>query len=154
MDRSTRIRMVLAAPVLGAVYFYLLIYSIGWTSAQRWPLWWYGVFPSRHSAGVTWLIVLHTAGVLSAAAPVGIATVVLMRREAVLLATIVGVLGSMLGIMPSTNSDIWPLYWNSHPVFVVTDEIKIIGAVPLAAWLIRKVSSNGGIFGADIRQQA
>jgi hypothetical protein len=154
MERSARLRLGLTALALGALYFYLLLYLIGWTSWHHWPSWWYGAFPSRHSAGVAWIIILHTAGVLSAAVPVAIAAVVIMRREAVLLAAIVGVLGSALGLLSSIDSNVWPLFWTSHPIFVVTDPIKIIAAVPLTAWLIRRISSRSKLSTTAMRQRA
>jgi hypothetical protein len=36
MERSVQLRLVLAAPVLGAIYYYFLIFLISWTSASIW----------------------------------------------------------------------------------------------------------------------
>jgi hypothetical protein len=44
MNFATRTRLVLAAAVLGAVYFYLLVFLIGLTSTRLWPAWWYVSF--------------------------------------------------------------------------------------------------------------
>src|SRR5260221_12886742 len=101
MERSVRLRLVLAAPVLAALYFYLVIFAIGWTSAQHWPSWWFGAFPSRHFAAVAWMVILHTVGVLSAAVLTAIAAVIIVRKEAVLLGAIVGVLATILAVSPS-----------------------------------------------------
>jgi hypothetical protein len=111
MERSVRLRLVLAAPVLAALYFYLLVLLIGWTSAQHWPSWWFGVFPSRHFAAITWMVVLHTIGVFSAAVPIA-------------------------------------------PVYFVTDQIKLLVAVPFAASLIRKLSASNGLPMTAFRQRA
>lgn len=144
MERSVRLRLVLAAPVLAALYFYLLVFLIGLTSAQHWPSWWFGVFPSRHFAAVLWLVVLHTTGVLSAAVPIAFAAVIIVRKKAVFLGAIVGLLATILAVLPSLSQQIWPIVWNSHPVFFITDQIKLLVAVPFVVWLIRKLSAGDG----------
>lgn len=145
MDRSFRLRLVLAAPVLGAAYYYLLIFLIGWTSASPWPSWWIGAFPNRHIAALIWIIGSHTIGVLSAAIPVAIAAVLLVRAQAMLLGVIVGVIATSLGVLPSLTPDIWPLVWNTHPIYFITDQIKLLVAVPVAIWIIQKLLSQRGL---------
>src|SRR5208282_3133474 len=142
MERSVRLRFVLAAPVLAASYFYLLIFLIGWTSTRFWPSWWFGVFPSRHIAALTWTVGLHTIGVLSAALPVAVAAVVIARERAALLGVIVGAIATTFAVLPSLRPDIWPLIWNNHPIYFVTDQIKLLVAVPIAVWIIRKLFSH------------
>ena len=154
MERSVRLRLALAAPVLAALYFYLLVILIGWTSAQHWPSWWFGVLPSRHVAAVAWMVALHTIGVLSAAVPIAFVAVVIVRKEAVFLGAIVGVLATILAVLPSLSAHIWPIVWNSHPVYFVTDQIKLLVAVPFAAWLIRKLSASNGLPMTAFRQRA
>jgi hypothetical protein len=144
MERSIRIRFGLAAPILGFVYFYLLVLLIGLTSSTLRPSWWIDIFPNRHVAAVMWLICLHTAGVVFAAIPMAIAVVAVVRERAVLLGAIVGVVATALTIIPSLRPDIWQLAWSSHPIFFITDQIKLIVAVPLAAWMILKLISRGG----------
>ncbi len=145
MERSVRLRLVFAAPVLAAMYFYLVVLALGWTSAQHWPSWWFGVFPSRHFAAVAWMVILHTVGVFSAASVIAVAAVIIVRKEAVLLGAIVGVLATILAVSPSLSENIWPIVWNSHPVFFVTDQIKLLVAVPFAAWVVRKLSSSNSL---------
>jgi hypothetical protein len=69
MERSVRLRLGFAAPVLAALYFYLLVFLISGTSAKQWPSWWFGIFPTRHITAVTWMVLLHTIAVFSAALP-------------------------------------------------------------------------------------
>ncbi len=145
MDRSVRLRLVLAAPVLGAVYYYLLIFLIGWTSASPWPSWWIGAFPNRHVAALIWIIGSHTIGVFSAAIPIAFATMLIVRGQAMLLGIIVGVIATILAVSPSLTPDIWPLVWNSHPIFFITDQIKLLVAVPVAIWIIRKLLPQNGL---------
>jgi hypothetical protein len=142
MSVAARIRFALAAGVLAAVYYYLLVYLVGWTSAHERPGWWLGVFPTRHSAVIAWLVALHTAAVLLAALPVALVTVIIARREAVLLGLTVAVLATVVAVAPSLSSTIWPLIWNSHPIFFITDQIKLIVAVPAVAWVLRAASSD------------
>jgi hypothetical protein len=145
MERSVRLRLGLAAPVLGALYYYLLVFLIGWTSAVlQWPSWWLGVFPSRHIAAVTWLVCVHTIGVISAAIPVAAMAIAIVRERAVLLGILAAAMATTVGILPSLRSDIWPLIWNNHPIFFITDQIKLLVAVPFAAWIIRKPFSSSG----------
>jgi MFS family permease len=141
MNLTARIRFSLAALALAAAYFYLLIYIIGWMSAHHWPTWWFDVFPSRHVGAVMWLVTLHTAAVLLAALPIGIAAVIIGRRRAVLLALVAAALATLGSIAPSFAPTIWPNVW-SHPLFFVTDQIKLVVAVPFIAWVLRAASSN------------
>jgi hypothetical protein len=142
MTINARIRFGLAATVLAVAYFYLLVHLVGWMSVHQRPGWWLGVFPTRHIAAVTWLVVLHTAAVPSAALPVAVAAVVLLRQQAVQLGLVAVALATAAAITPSLSSTIWPIIWNSHPVFFVTDQIKLIVAVPFIAWVLRSASSN------------
>ena len=141
MNLTARIRFFLAALALAAGYFYLLIYIIGWMSAHHWPSWWFDVFPSRHVGAEMWLITLHTAAVLLAALPIGIAAVIITRKNAVLLALIAALLATLASLALTFAPTIWPNVW-SHPVFFVTDQIKLIVAVPFIAWVLRAASSN------------
>lgn len=145
MERSVRLRLGLAAPVLGALYFYLLVFLIGSISAilQR-PSWWLGIYPNQHIAAVTWLVCVHTIGVISAAIPIAAMAVVIARERAVLLGILAAAIATTLGILSSLPSATWPLVWNSHPVFFITDQIKLLGAVPFGAWIIRKLLSSSG----------
>src|SRR5450631_2428249 len=94
MTNSAKIPFALAAGVLATVYYYLLDYIVGLTMARHWPSWWFGLFPSRHVAGVAWLVTLHTIGVLSAAFPVGFASVIIARNRGILLGAIAGFLAT------------------------------------------------------------
>ncbi len=142
MTITARIRFALTAAVLAAAYFYLLVYLVGWMSVHQRPGWWLGAFPTRYVAAITWLIVLHTAAVLCAALPVAVAAVVLARQKAVQLGLVAAVLATAAAIIPSLSSTIWPIIWNSHPVLFVTDQIKIVVAVPFIDWVLRSASSN------------
>lgn len=142
MPVTSRIRFGVAAVVLAAVYYYLLVFLVGWTSMHERPGWWVGVFPTRHLAVITWLVALHTVAVLLAALPVAVATVLIARGEAVLLGFTVAVSATVVAVAPSLSSTIWPLIWASHPIFFLTDQIKLIVAVPAVAWVLRAASSN------------
>jgi hypothetical protein len=138
----TRIRFTSAAVVLAAVYYYLLVFLVGWTSGHERPGWWLGLFTTRHFAVIAWLITLHTAAVLLAALPIAVATVVIARREVVLLSLTVAVLATVVAVAPTFSSAIWHLISDSHPMFFITDQIKIIVAVPAVAWVLRAASSH------------
>jgi biotin transporter BioY len=153
MERSTRIRLGLAAPTLGFLYFYLLVLLIGWMSSTHRPSWWFDIFPSRQVVAVVWLICLHTIGVVFAAVPIAIAVVAIARERAVLLGVIVGVVATTLTILPSLRPDIWQLAWSSHPIFFITDQIKLLVAVPLVAWIIQKIFSRDGLSPTALRKQ-
>lgn len=99
MSFAARTRLVLAAAVLAAVYYYLLIFLIGLTSTRLWPTWWYGVFPSRHVAVVTWMTGWHTIGVLCAALPVAVASVIIIRDRAALRGALAGALATILAVL-------------------------------------------------------
>jgi hypothetical protein len=86
-----------------------------------------------------WIIGSHTVGVFSAAIPIAVAAVLIVREQAMLLGTIVAAIATLLGILPSLTPDIWPLIWNSHPIYFITDQIKLLAAVPVAVWIIRRL---------------
>jgi hypothetical protein len=142
MTVVARVRFAVVAVLLSVVYYYLLIYIVGWMSAQRLPGWWLGAFPSRHVGLTIWLIAEHSVAVLSAAVPVGVAAVLLFRQSAVQLGLIAGSIATAASVVPSLTPTIWPLIWSNHPVFFVTDQIKLIAAVPFVAWVLRGASSN------------
>jgi hypothetical protein len=142
MTLTARIGFSLAALVLAAGYSYLLIYLIGWMATHHWPSWWFDVFPSRHVGAVTWLVILHTTAVLLAALPIGIAAVMIARKKAVLLGLIAASLATVVAVAPSLAPTIWPTVWSSHPIFFVTDQIKLVVAVPFVAWVLRRAFSN------------
>lgn len=142
MTANARLRFALIAVALAAAYYYLLIYIVGWVSAHDRPVWWVGVFPSRRIGALAWLIALHTFAVLSAAFPVALAAVLLARKIAVQLGLLAAAMTTVVAVVPSLISSVWPLIWNSHPVFFVTDQLKIIMAVPFIAWVIRSTSSR------------
>jgi len=152
MDRSVRFRLVLAAPVLGAMYFYLLLFLIGWISASAWPSWWMGSFPTRRIAALIWIVGTHTIGVFAAAIPVAVAAVLVLRERAMLLGTIAGAIATFLAVLPSLTPEIWPLVWSSHPIFFVTDQIKLLIAIPAAVWVIRMLLSQNRMPTAAIRR--
>jgi hypothetical protein len=142
MTVAARIRFALAAMIFGVVYYYLLVYLIGWMSTQQRLGWWIGKFPTRRIGALGWLILLHTSAVLLAALPIAIAAVLIERTRAVLLALTAAVLATVAAVAPSLSSTILPIIWNNSPIMFVTDQAKLIVAVPLIAWVLRVASSN------------
>jgi len=142
MNVTARIRFVLAAAVLSVIYFYLLVYLLGWMSAYERPGWWLGFFPTRLSGVLGWLILLHTASVLFAAFPVAVAALAIARKNAVQLGLLAAGLATVADILPVFSSTVGPLIWKSHPVFFVTDHVKLIIAVPLLVWVLGRATSN------------
>lgn len=139
---APRIRFVLAAVVLGIVYYYLLVFLVGWISTHERPGWWLGVFPTRRIGVLGWLIALHTAAVSFAALPVAVAAVIIARSHAILLALTAAVLATATAAIPLFSSTIWPIIWSSEPVFFVTDQVKLIVAVPFFGWVLRAAFFN------------
>jgi hypothetical protein len=121
MTIAARIRFALTAMILGIVYYYLLVYLVGWMSTHERPGWWIGML---------------------AALPIAVAAVIIERTRAVLLALTAAVLATVAAVVPSLSSTIWPIIWSSNPILFVTDQAKLIVAVPLIAWVLRAASSN------------
>jgi hypothetical protein len=142
MTVAARIRFALAAVILGVMYYYLLVYLVGWMSTHERPGWWVGMFPTRRIGALGWLVLLHTAAVLLAALPVAVAAVIIEPTKAVLVALTAAVLATIVAVVPSLSSTIWPIIWNSNPILFVTDQAKLIVAVPFIAWVLRAASSN------------
>jgi hypothetical protein len=142
MPTALKVRFIVAVPVLGAVYYFLLVYLIGYSSAIPRPSAWIPAFPAQHIAAIVWLVFLHTLAVLGAALPIAVASILIARERAAQLGICVAALATAVGIDPSLSPTIWPLVWDNHPVFFITDNLKLIAAVPLLAWAIRKVPSD------------
>ncbi len=130
-------RFALAALILGAAYYYWLIYLLGWLNSHERPAWWVGLFSTRLIGALGWLIALHTTAVLLAALPVAFAAVIFMRTKAVLLALTAAVLVAATDVVLVSNSSFWPIIWNDHPMLFVTDHLKIVVAAPLIACVLR-----------------
>jgi hypothetical protein len=92
-----------------------------------------------------WIIGSHTIGVFSTAIPIAIAAVLIVREQPLLLGIIVGAITTLLGILPSLAADLWPLIWNGHPIYFITDQIKLLAAVPAAVWIIRTLMPQSGL---------
>jgi hypothetical protein len=88
------------------------------------------------------MVILHSAAVLSAALPVAVASLLIDRNRAVLIGTLAGASAVVIALLLSLTPAIWPVIWNSHPVFFITDQIKLIVAVPFVAWIIRSAFNN------------
>ena len=142
MPAATSVRFMVAVPLLGAAYYYLLLYVVGYSAAMPRPLWWVPAFPTRHLVAIIWLVLVHTLGVLAAALPIAVAAILIRRDRAAQLGICVGAVATIAGIYPALSPTIWPLLWDSHPVFFVTDTLKLIAAVPVVAWAIQKLPSN------------
>lgn len=142
MERFARIRLVLSIMALAVAYYYLLIYLVGWTSAQPWPGWWFALFPSRRIVVISWMVILHTIAVLSAASPVAVASLLIDRTRALWVGAIAGAIATAASVLPSLAPTIWPLIWNGYPVLFVADQIKLVAAIPLLVWVIGKLSPN------------
>lgn len=141
MTVTARIRFVLSTVILGVMYYYLLVYLVGWMSTQERPGWWIGMFPARRIGVLGWLVLLHTSAVFLAALPIAVAAIIIERTRAVLLALTSAVLATTVALAPSLSSTIWPIIWSSSPILFVTDQAKLIVAVPLIAWVLRAASS-------------
>lgn len=141
MVRSAKIGLALAATMLAVVYYFLLISIVGRVMATHGPAWWYELRVNRHVASTVWLVAAHTIAVLTAALPIAIASVTIADKKAVLLASAAGALAVVIALVPMTSAT-WSLVWAGHPYFFVADQIKIIVAVPLAAWVISRASSH------------
>jgi hypothetical protein len=107
--------------------------------------------PNRHLAARIWIIGFHTIGMFSAAIPIAIAVVLIVREKATLLGICVGVIATTVAVLPSLTPSIWPLVWNSHPIFFITDQIKLLIAVPVAIWIIQKLLPQNGLPTAAFR---
>ena len=156
MTVTARSWFVLAAVVLSAAYYYSAMYVLGWMSGHERPGWWMRAFPSRLSGALAWVIVLHSAFVLCAALPVAVAAVAIAKKRATQLGLLAAVLATIASMFPLIGSTAWSLVWNSEPILFVTDQIKLIVAVPFIAWIIQRTSSNnrfersrGRVFGSQ-----
>jgi hypothetical protein len=144
------IRVALMVVVLAAAYDYFLLHISDFLTALAWPHWWMSAFPTRSIAAQSWLIGIHTSIVLLAAAPVALASLWLLPTRTALLAALAGLAVAVVEVLPATTPELWRVVWGAHPVFFVTDNLKIIFAMPLLVWLLRRLPSNTGWSGRDL----
>jgi hypothetical protein len=124
---------------MAAVYYYLLLNILGWLMAQHWPAWWLWTFPSRHSGLTAWILTLHALGVLTAALPLAFICIILLRPYAILLGASAGVLAALAAVIPGIVGGLFPLMWDSHPISFVTDQVELLFAIPVLAWVAGKL---------------
>jgi hypothetical protein len=144
MTTSQHIRAGIAVAVLAIAYYYLLLYVIGYAMTIHWPSWWYVALPKGKAAAQLWLVVLHTSAVLIAAAPVALLSRVVLYRRRVLLTAAAGVVAVVALNLPA-YPDAFALSWKQHPIFLITDNLKCLLAVPLLAWLLGAAPSNNSL---------
>jgi hypothetical protein len=134
------IRFWASLALLTTLYYFLLIWLLGYTSALGWPKWWLTLFGTGGGAKVAWIITTHTFGVLCAALPIALCAS--LDRRALLLGTLVAGLTAALLIYPSLRPEIWALIQTNHPGYFVIDNAKIVVAVPVLVYLLRRMPSN------------
>jgi hypothetical protein len=140
MRSGQTIRFWASAALLTTLYYFLLIWLVGFTSTLAWPKWWLALFGSGRGAKVAWIITTHTLGVICAALPVALGA--LFDRRPLLLGTLTAILTSVLLAYPSLKPDIWSLILATHPGYFIVDQLKIVVAVPALIYLLRKLPSN------------
>ena len=140
MRSSQLIRFCASLALLTTLYYFLLIWLLGYTSALGWPKWWLTLFGMGRGAKVAWIIATHTFSVLCAALPIALCA--LLDRRALLLGTLVAVLTAVLIIYPSLRPEIWALIQANHPGYFVVDSARIVVAVPVLIYLLRRMPSN------------
>ncbi len=139
-----RARLALVTILLALAYYYLLIVTVGWIGGQHFPSWWFSVFSdqTKHVGFTVWIITQHSVAVVGAAIPVAIGAVLLARPAAVQVGLLTGLIAAVAALVPPLTAGTFLLEWGAHPVFFVTDQIKVIFAVPFFAWVLRAASSN------------
>jgi hypothetical protein len=130
---SVRLRLMFWAVALAVTYSIILKYTgrtLAWLVAANLP------HPISCCDYVDSL--LHTAGILLAAAPVATAAVLVDRRRAMSLGAFASAAATAFAFVWSVHPEILQLLWNSQWLFLSADLLKIAAAVPVLIWIIAK----------------
>jgi hypothetical protein len=144
------IRVALMVVVLAAAYDHWLVHIYGFMTGVSWPGWWMSALPSKDLAAQSWLNLVHTSAVLVAAAPVALVSLWRLQIRTALPTAIAGLVVAVVEALPRATPELWPSAWGAQSVYFVTNQLKIILAMPLLAWLLRKLPSNTGWSGRDL----
>jgi len=137
-----RRHIILVIAAIGLAYFYVLVlvYGIGVTAAQPVPTWWAGVFSTRHSASLSWVVVSHLVVVLLASVPFAwiIARAYGRFSVAVSLAIALMIWGMFEAplMLDAFRANMF------SRVLWFADTIQFIGSLPLLVLLFQRLPSN------------
>jgi hypothetical protein len=137
---ARRIALVLLTIAVGWLFWYLLVAAIGLAAAL--PVWkpWFAVFPTRRSAVLTWMVTWHTLAIVLVSLPFGFLIHRMWGRWAPLIA-----LAITLAMFALELPDMGQLFRGQPLRFqlvAVFDQLKLIGVLPLVAWLASRLPSN------------
>jgi hypothetical protein len=141
VSTSQRIRIGFAVLAAATVYYYLLVYSVGYLTAMPWPTCWIGIFPSKLIAVRVWLFVMHTCAILLSAAPVALLVRLLIPAHRVLICVCAAVVALVAANLP-LHLDLLAMSLAQHPILWVMDVLKVLLALPFLAWAFRLAPSN------------
>jgi len=135
--------IILVIVAIGLVYLHVvaLVYGIGLIAAQRVPDWWAGVFSTRRSADLSWVLSSHFAVVLLVSLPFAWIVVRAYGRFSVTVSIafglmIWGLFEAPLMLDAFRTSGVFPrALW-------FADTIQFIGSLPILVLLLRRLPSN------------
>jgi hypothetical protein len=137
MRRALLIAIALVALYL---YSYLLIFAIGRFLAQPPPAWWGTLFATRAHAVLTWLVLCHSAAVLTASLPFAYLIHRTYGRSGPVIAlAMTFTLFVFLSIPGLTLHGDSPTRLKIVAVF---DQLELIAVLPALVWALNLLPSN------------
>lgn len=141
-----RRNILLGVVALGLTYLYVLalVYGIGIVAALPVPARWAGVFPTRHSAAASWILISHFLVVLLVSAPFAWMIARACGRFSVAVSVTVALLILALFEIPlilasANGGAIFPWWvW-------LADIAQFAGSLPILVLLCRRLRANNGL---------
>jgi hypothetical protein len=146
---SLRLRVPLTILGLAILFYFLSSISMERMPFALLPSWWMGMWASHRWGVYTWFGLLNVTGAVLAAIPIAILLRLLIERNRVRAAFIVGVITALV----VTGSGIREYSPFSGPAIALMDLelfLAFVLAVPLLIWLLRALPRNERI--AESRQ--
>jgi hypothetical protein len=128
-----RVLLALAALVVLYLYSFCLVVAFGYALSRAPPPFWGQLFASTGGAVLSWMVLCHTAALLSVSLPFAY----LIHRIYGALAPAVAFTLTLVLFLGFSLPALWLSFADSPPRFkVVTtfDQLKLLASLPLMAW--------------------
>jgi hypothetical protein len=123
------------------VYNTVLVWTIGHAMALPQPRQWAGLFATRLSGVLTWMILVHTAAIVVASSPFAFLIAHFYGRRAAGFALLITVVTFALFSLPSLLA-YFRTFSTRMQLITVFDNLKLLLVLPALVLLMRKLASN------------
>jgi hypothetical protein len=114
---------------------------VAFVAAQTAPTWWTALFPTYRSGALTWLVLLHVAGVLLLSLPFAFAIDRVFRPYGMWVALAVAIVIACVIEVPSLIEGLKSTAFYIKGFWVV-DTVELISVLPALVYIVRRLTSK------------